>query len=359
MGILFARARAGNLVDVLRVSEMIGGDSRDRGIAVVAAQIAFSGDVSGSLRLVDSKIESESLRLYALRLIATTRKDVGDLEGAIRILESMSIPIEKARARQLVGMQRLNAGDFAGAKSAADETRVMINEIIARNNRDRYSTLGPELFRTGILTDVALAQAKVGDAEASNTAESITSGYGKALAIAKIAGIRAKAGDKQSAKLLIDGAESLAAKEGTQGLLLSEIGAAQFLSGEVESSRKTFLSALEVVGHPSNQSSVVFAQAHAGDIEGALQTAAAITNIEAKTRSYNVIAAALADSGDLRGALELAKSLRLPSDQALMPHNHQQTSDLEEMVCVLSRSCCLGSRGWASNASCTAPVSST
>jgi tetratricopeptide (TPR) repeat protein len=320
-----AQARSGDIAGALRSAHLLPAPESRNVITFIAAQQAWAGDVPGARRLAEAELGGEPESVYALRLIAQALEQKGDFAGAAREYRAVPSLKEQARGCRPAALAQLKQGDISGALKAAEDSRRLAIDYLAHKppHRGQASSMPfdiePDTFRDGILSEIALEQARRGDAlGARKTAEEITRHYSRTLTAAKAAAILARAGDVPSAKVLIKWAFGLAEIAGYRGFELMEIATAETLAGETEAARKTFLRALGTVG-PSvmNQSIIPDAQARVGDIEGAMQTVEAIGDRGARQRALRYIARTLARVGDARKAVEISGGLLSASERAL------------------------------------------
>jgi tetratricopeptide (TPR) repeat protein len=320
-----ALARSGDFTGALRTARLLQAPESRQVTAIIAALQAWSGDSPGARRTIEAELKHEPESAFALRMIAQAQEEAGDFAGAAQTYESIPSLKEKARGRRPAARARLKAGDIPGALRAAEESRRLTIDYLAQKppHKGQASSMPfdikPDSFRDGILGEIALEQARMGDGlGARKTAESITGHYPRALTVAKAAAILARAGDRAAAKALIKWTFNLVDVVGLRGFELTEIATAETLAGETEAARKTFIRALGTVGPAvMNQSIVPDAQARAGDLEGAMQTLEAIGDLKARQRALRYMARTLAKAGNVRKAVEIAESILSTDDRAL------------------------------------------
>jgi tetratricopeptide (TPR) repeat protein len=319
------QARSGDIAGALRSARLLPAPESRQVVALIAAQRAWAGGVTEARRMAEAELAGEPESEFALRLIAHVLEQKGDFAEAARTYEAIPSLKEKARGCRPAARARLKEGDLPGALRAAEESRRLAIDYLAQRppHRGRASSMpdeiGPDMFRDQILGEIALEQARKGDAlGARKTAEEITRHYSRALIVAEAAAILARAGDRPSAKALIKWAFGLAELAGYRGFELMEIATAETLAGETGAARKTFLRALETVGPAvMNQSIVPAAQARAGDLEGAIQTVGAIADRAARQRALRSIARTLAKAGDAPKAVEIAGGIASAKEKIL------------------------------------------
>jgi tetratricopeptide (TPR) repeat protein len=326
-----AQGRSGDFAGALQSARLLPVPESRQVITFIAAQQAWAGDVPGARRLVDVELVGEPESLYALRLIAQVLEQKGDFAEAARAYEAIPSLKEKARGCRPAALARIKVGDIPGALKAAEDSRRLAKEYLAQPPPHRGQAsrirgqasgmpfdIGPDTFRDGILEEITLEQARRGDTLAARkTAEEISQLYFHATTVAKAAAILARAGDRPSAKVLIEEAFELTERAGYRGFELMEIATAETLAGETEAARKTFRRALGTVGPAVNQSLIPDAQARAGDLEGAMQTIEAIADRAARQRALRSIARTLAKAGNSQKAVEVAGGILSANERAL------------------------------------------
>jgi tetratricopeptide (TPR) repeat protein len=311
------QARSRDFAGALRTAHLLPAPESRRIAGFIAAEQAWDGDLPAARHMVETELTGQPESVLAIRLIGLVLEQKGEFGAAARMYAANPSLKEKARSCRPAALAQLKEGNIPAALKAAEFSRRLAIAYLAQKppattqGSGTPPDIGPESFRDCILAEIALEQAKRGDASgARKTTEAISYEYLRALTAAKAAAITARRGDRASARALIKWSFDLAELAGYRGYELMEIASAETLAGETEAARKTFLRALATVGPSAmNQSIVVDAQAKAGDLEGALQTIEAINDSGAKERALRYIVRTLAKTGDSRRAVEIAGRL--------------------------------------------------
>jgi tetratricopeptide (TPR) repeat protein len=309
LGIAASHASLRDFPQAVHTANMLPDSPRWQTIALIADQQARAVDVGAAIRTIDTELGKGPNRNYALLLLGQLQEAEGNFLGASRIYELVATPSAKARALRASAKAWIRAGEFdAASRAAAETSRVLRSIPPPAVHHSGVQGVDPDMTRNGLLQEMAEQIAKSGDwKRAAETAETISSSYLRPIAMAKIAAIRAQAGERDMANVMLKRAAAAAAEGPSQGYQLTEIAAAQTAAGEIDTARKTFLRAVRKVWahNASSQAYVVDVQSRAGDHEGAIQTIRAISEEAIRDRALQSVARHLAEASDARQALEV------------------------------------------------------
>jgi hypothetical protein len=315
-----AEAKAGEVEETLATTRRIpeGNQFRDITFQEVASELAKARREKDALR-VGALIENDKTKEWLLptlvQQVALAHAKAGDVAGALRVAERIKDPTSRVAA--LAGVVYFNLWNLAypnepgiallqaeaGDKAGAQKT--------LRQAADVAAIVTGDLKRAQALTDLACAQARLGDvAAARKTAEDIDHKEGKLIALATIARVLAGAGQVKEAMAVVDRRPDT----GGRMFVLMHVGAGQVKAGDRKGARETFRQAHLLVGQMDDQErngmahSLAGAQAEAGDYEGAVATTKAFLP-EGNLADVN-IAYSRAEAGDFAEALKMAEQLK-------------------------------------------------
>lgn len=157
----------------------------------------------GIVETVETSIDNNA---YALRTIAEASANIGNLEQAREITESIDEPIEKTRALREIAETLADTGDADGAAMILKQAGEVANTI------ERANIKGSELRSVAeALVDIGNTdKARALLEQARNITETINELYDKADGLQEIAGILADLGDTDGARALLEQARNVA-----------------------------------------------------------------------------------------------------------------------------------------------------
>ncbi len=239
---------AGEHERAVRTAGMLHDNRRCQAAAWLAILEARAGDVDCGLKTIDAILEPGPDSQMARRWLAWELESVGNLPVAIRIFESTGDPLDRARAFNAAARDRLRTGDFAGARRAADETSRVIRDIQLPKRRSASSMMSENMYRENLFMEIAEKKAATRDWNGADTLiDFILTPHWRVRTIARIAAMRARAGQPDKAKAMFARAFSEAREGRGQGYMFLEIAEAQTAAGDRDAARKTFLRAIHKI----------------------------------------------------------------------------------------------------------------
>lgn len=267
-------------------------------LRVIASTRAKVGDINGALATAQNIKNHLYHRSESLGDIALEQARAGDINGALGTIRSVDYAGTRILALGNVALTQARAGD---AKSAADTFAVAVSE--ARSIDDVET-------RANVLCGIALTLMEAGDfklardmlADALPVARDICDAYARAKIMSDIALAQVKAGDGQSARNVFDTA-------------LSAAQSVDILAGPGGYP----LSAAQITHNSAEQGGVIrgiaLAQAKAGDFNGAFAVSKHIDYAPGRAMALCDIASTQAKIGDKQSARDtFAAALSIARD---------------------------------------------
>jgi hypothetical protein len=306
----------------------------------LAAIFAVSGDLPAAREIANS-IRSDNARMEALSAIADAQAGNGDFAGALET--AATIGGETTRSRAIIGVITAQAGakDFAGALQSAGKVadqpaayaralmEIADQQANANQKAQALALLGKALesasgvtscsyetiedCRTSLLSEIAIAQLRAGNAKAAQeTLDLAQQGLSQAsqeerfVSAAEIAAAEQEMGHSERAK------ELLSSMRGAVGEFAETMSAMQQASeaatkGDIASLR----SAVDSISNPEQRgmAQLMMAQAYAqtGDAKSALDTLRVLKPLSQRAQFAGNVAQSLADKGKFTDAEEALK----------------------------------------------------
>ncbi len=248
------RAKAGDFRGAYEMVHMIGKGASDprtikfkaSAFETIAKEERRRGDLAAARRAWDEairiaeKFDTDLQRAEQLAVITSARADLGDIAGALKVVESIrGDDHQKGQAMVAIARAQLRADQRADAISTLkraseilEQVSIEIKQMKERNGRERNDALRPlaiafaeaglldeavnhamafdEIyFQAPIIANIAVVQVQKGDVEgALKTVGRISDSSHKAYAMGEVARTQAASGHAAEARLWIDKLES-------------------------------------------------------------------------------------------------------------------------------------------------------
>jgi len=280
-------------------------------LAEHAVKTAEIGDVDGALRIVGS-IGQPDDAAYARHLIAPIQARAGDLNGALQTIESIGGKTKEtlqAFALESIAEFQAESGDFDEALQTAK--RIAAISVDVKDDKKLLDARQRIVFLW-----IAVVQARSGRIEQSlQTVEAINDDVVKSHALKDVAEVQADSGQQKSARRLLKQAASVA-KAAKLDEHLAWIAADQAQAGDIRGAQQTTSAVAAGADKACALLEISAAQQKAGDQAAATRTlqegVRMLESSDVESYGYALadIAATLAAAGNTEGSLQVVAAIK-------------------------------------------------